>query len=334
MKKKLFGILLLIALLMACLMTAATAEEKPVLTAPVDFVFDTSTGKFTFTTTDENAGYYFVRVYPVIGGEEATEYVASSKRINAGKLGEKSGKVDVSTIGWGAYNVKLITFAAAGTGYSSPEPVVITAFYGVGGILEKPEYMAVVDGNTVEFTADWYTLSHYKDFQHLPTLRYSAYTDAECTQLVASADYNTNNLVVDTHPTMAYIWEYSLTTGHMNYTPAAGGGPGGGPGGPGGGGGETTSYCLIPQVTLVLDAGTYYLTVQAISDDESKIASSKVSDVIEVTVTADAPNGEFETFKSGQWTDPSVMGMPTANSSGAQDRVDMTSAQTTTSYAK
>lgn len=328
MKKKLFGMLLLIALLMTCLMAVATAEEKTVLTAPVDFVFNTSTGEFTFTTTDENAGYYFVRVYPVIGDEEAVEYVASSKRINAGKLGEKSGKVDVSSIGWGAYNVKLITFAAAGTGYTSPDPVVVTAFYGVGGTLEKPEYMAVVDGNTVEFTVDWYSLSHYKDFQHLPTLRYSAYADAKCTQLVATADYNTNDLVVDTHPTMAYIWEYSLTAGHMNYTPAAGGGPGPSAGG------STTSYCLIPQVTLTLDAGTYYLTVQAISDDESKISSSKVSDVIEVTVTADAPNGEFEAFKSALWTDPSVMGMPTASSNGAPERVDMTSAQSTTSYAE
>ncbi len=321
MKKTLIRVLLLAAMLIVLLASAVCAEESVTLTAPVDFTFNTETGEYSFTTTDDNAGYYFIRVYPVISGTEANAYVASSKRINAGKLGEKSGKMDVSSIGWGTYHVKLITYAAAGTDYKTPDAVVLTAFYGVGGTLEKPEYMVVTDGNTVEFTLDWYTLSHYKDFQHLPTIRYSAYADAECTQLIASEDFDTNTLVVDTHPTMAYIWEYSLTAGHMNFTPTASGPMGG----------ETSGYCLVPQVTLTLDAGTYYLTVQAISDNEEVIASSKASDVIEVTIDGSEPNGEFETFKSSLWTDPSVMGMPTAASNGGEGRVDSASGQTTTS---
>jgi len=108
--KKILALLLIALCLGLC--AAASADE---LKAPTDFAFDTESGKLSFVSNDENAGYYFVRIYPVVSGTEANAYVSSSKRINAGKVGEKSGKVDVSAIGWGLYNVKLVTFTASGT---------------------------------------------------------------------------------------------------------------------------------------------------------------------------------------------------------------------------
>lgn len=318
MKKNWIALLVLAAMLCLTAVSAMAAE----VSAPTDFTFDPQTGEFSFNATDSAAGYYFVRIYPVVNGAEAKEYVASSKRINGSKTGTLSGKVDVSTIGWGQYDVKLITFAASGTGDTAPSPVILSAYYGVGGTLERPEYMAVVDGNTVEITVDWYTLSDYKDFQLLPTLRFSLYADAECTTLVDATDFDANDLVVDTHPTGAYIWEYSLTSGHMNFV---GGGDFGG----------STSYCLIPEATLTAPAGTYYVTVQAISGNEEMIASSKVSDVIEVTLTDEAPDFEnFEILTSTLWTDTSVMGMPTAASGGAEGRIDCGRDQQTTSLTE
>ena len=102
--KKILALLLIALCLGLC--AAASADE---LKAPTDFAFDTESGKLSFVSNDENAGYYFVRIYPVVNGTEANAYVSSSKRINAGKVGEKSRKVDVSAIGWGLYNVKLVT---------------------------------------------------------------------------------------------------------------------------------------------------------------------------------------------------------------------------------
>ena len=100
--KKILALLLIALCLGLC--AAASADE---LKAPTDFAFDTESGKLSFVSNDENAGYYFVRIYPVVSGTEANAYVSSSKRINAGKVGEKSGKVDVSAIGWGLYNGHL-----------------------------------------------------------------------------------------------------------------------------------------------------------------------------------------------------------------------------------
>ena len=116
--KKPFLLLTLLCLLLSLACMAAADELQP----PTDFTFDPLTGAVSFTANDANAGYYFVRVYPVVNGSEATAYVASSKRINAGKTGEKTSKVDVSTIGWGLYNVKLVTFPASGTDYTAPPP--------------------------------------------------------------------------------------------------------------------------------------------------------------------------------------------------------------------
>lgn len=313
--------LLLIALCL-CLCAAASADE---LKAPTDFAFDTESGKLSFVSNDENAGYYFVRIYPVVNGIEANAYVSSSKRINAGKVGEKSGKVDVSAIGWGLYNVKLVTFTASGTDYTAPAPIILKAFYGVGGTLERPEMLVVADGNTVEITLDRYTLSNWKKFQYMPTVRFSLYADEACTELVASQDVATSELVIDNHPAGGYIWPYSLTTGHMNFEAPMMGPPGASAEG-------TQPFNLTAEGSLTVEkAGIYYVTAQAISDDEEKIASSQVSEAVKVELTEEAPDFEtFEVVKTSLWADPAVMGMPTATPGQAEGRIDAAQGQTTT----
>ena len=324
MKKKIISLLLIAVML--CCTPFALASEAAVLASPTDFVFDTKTGAFTFTSNDENAGYYFVRVYPVVNGVEATEYVASSRRVNAGSIGEKSGTVNVDSIGWGRYTVKLITFTASGTNYTSPGPVSVQAFYGAGGKLTRPEMMVVGDNNTVEVTIDLYSLSDYKAYQYLPTVRVSLYADEALTNLVAQEDVRTSELVVDTHPTGAYIWPYSLTSGHMNFISEQVGPQGG----------NSTSYNLTPEVSFTVDAAaTYYVVAQAITDYEGIIESSELSEVIAVALNTDEPDYEdFLVLTTSLWLEPSVMGMPTALSGTAEGRVDMAQDQTTSSYVE
>ena len=77
--------------------TASSASTGGDLAAPTDFTADPETGEFSFTANDENMGYYFVRVFPVLNGVEQDAYVASSSRINGGKTGTLTGSFDVST---------------------------------------------------------------------------------------------------------------------------------------------------------------------------------------------------------------------------------------------
>lgn len=281
----------------------------------MDFTFNSETGEFSFTTTDDNAGYYFVRVYPVVGGEEASEYVASSRRINAGKLGQKSGKVDVSTVGWGEYHIKLVTFAASGTNYTTPNPVIVTVYYGVGGVLEKPEMMIIADGNTAELIVDWYSISDYYAYQFMPNVAFNVYSDEACTALVMTDTINLNDLraTMDTHPAGGYIWGYSTTSNHQVLN------------------GMGFANTVWP---YTLPAGTYYATVQALSDNEAVIASSKVSDVVTFTLTDEEPNGEYTTSETALWHAPTTMGVPCAVPGTYADRVDAAASQVTTSYAE
>ena len=85
--KKILALLLIALCLGLC--AAASADE---LKAPTDFAFDTESGKLSFVSNDENAGYYFVRIYPVVNGTEANAYVSSSKRINAGKVAKRAAR--------------------------------------------------------------------------------------------------------------------------------------------------------------------------------------------------------------------------------------------------
>lgn len=95
----------------------------------------------------------------------------SSKRLNGGKTGEIKGSVKMDNIGWGPYHVKLVANAAAGTGIDSPAPVVLNAFYGVGGTLERPEAMAFFSKNRVQIILDWWTLCDYLGLNYMPNIK-------------------------------------------------------------------------------------------------------------------------------------------------------------------
>ena len=288
----------------------AAATEK-VLAAPTDFTFDPETGDYSFTANDEKVGYYFIRAFAVVNGSESSTYTTSSKRINGGSTGTLTGKVDVSAFGWGTYDVKLVTFDAAGSGYTAPEPLVMSASYGVGGILEKPEMMALADGNEVEFILDWYTLSDYFTYQYLPAITFHIYSDAACTNLVKDETVDTSTLTVSYHPTGGIMWGEDAAGEHkwINDQYAS----------------KFDSY------KYTLEAGTYYVTCQANSTDEAVISSSKVSDVVEFTLTADAPSGTYTASKTALWQDPEVMGVPLATAGMYTDRIDFGQTQTTSS---
>ena len=211
--KKDLSLLLLAALLLSCLPMAGLADTAA---APEDFTFDTVTGKFTFNAVDKNIGYYFVRVYSASSGVEAGEYTVSSKRLNGGKTGEIKGSVKLDDIGWGPYHVKLVANAAAGTGIDSPAPVVLNAFYGVGGTLERPEAMAFYGKNRVQIILDWWTLCDYLGLNYMPYVKITFWADAECTQEVFSDTIDTYALLSTlgmNPPGIDYIWGYSQIEG-------------------------------------------------------------------------------------------------------------------------
>ena len=287
--------------------TASSTSTSGDLAAPTDFTADPESGAFSFTANDEGMGYYFVRVFPVLNGVEQDAYVASSKRINGGKTGTITGSFDTSNIGWGTYHIKLISFAAAGTGAKAPDAVVITAEYGVGGTLERPEMLVITDGSEVQFIVDEYSLSDYKAYQYLPTAKFTVYSDAACTAEVKSEEFDLSTLTMDTHPAGAYIWEYN-TSGNYPYI---------------------NGTTLVPQVTMTdLEPGTYYATCTAVSGI-ADIADSQPSDAVEFTVTADAPDYNFTTAATSLWQDPAFMGMPCAIAGEHDDRVDFGGTQTT-----
>ncbi|MBR6965614.1 MAG: hypothetical protein IKH81_00825 [Clostridia bacterium] len=325
--KKIIGLILL--LLLCAGLCSAAAEE---LTPPTDFTFDTETGEFSFTDNDTRAGYYFVRVFPVINGAETGEYVASSKRFTGGKPGKKSGVLKLDDMGWGEYHAKLLTYHASGTSYADPEPVVLDVFYGVGGKLEKPEMMVVTDGNTIEVTLDWYTYCDWADEQFLPILRVTVYADDALTEIAAEEDFELASMIVDGPPFGGYILPYSAGSGHMNFESVSNG-SGGGPSSE-----EQAQsvklFCLTPEVTLTVPGGDYYVVCQGVSYWEEQIASSERSDIIPVTVTDEAPNGEFEAFKTASWQDPNGGEFPTVPAGGAQGRQDEAQGQTVSSFAR
>ena len=71
-----------------------------------------------------------------------------------------------------------------------------------------------------------------------------------------------------------------------------------------------------------LEAGTYYVTVQALSTLDYA-SDSKVSSAAEVILTNAEPSGEnFYTSRTENWTDPTMMDMPGANPGVQENRVD------------
>ncbi len=283
------------------------------LVAPSDFSFDPNSGEVRFAANDEQVGYYFVRVFATSGGEEADTYIASSKRITGGSTGTLTSKVDVSGIGWGTYNVRLFTFAAAGSGYTAPkEDVMLQARYGVGGKLEKPEILVMVDGSDVEFVPDWYTLSDYYSYQYLPVMSFSFYKDEALTDLVETYEVDLGSLAqtVDSHPIGGFIWGFTGTADHLYMNE-------------GQYGFEEAIY------TYTLPEGDYYVTCQAVSSDTSSFESSEPSDVLAIHVSGGERTGSFEAYTTTLWQNPEVFGIPVAVPGLHVDRVDFAGEQVT-----
>lgn len=300
-------------------------KNDNVLKAPTDFTYDTETGDFSFNAQDENAGYYFVRVFQMTNGQEASTYTVSSSRINGGKTGKMSGKLNTSGLGWGDYHVKLITSTAAGTDYKAPDPVVLTARYGIGGVLEKPEMQVISDGNTVEVIIDQFTLNDYYMYQVLPKLNIKIYSDEELKTAVVDETYDLATLadVVDSHPAGGYIWGYDNSALHKIYR------------------GDVYMGYKNTIWTYELGAGTYYVTMQAISASPEVFESSKVSETITFTLTDSKPVGcesdqnipeSIVIQNTALWVKPSCTGMIVApKNQDTSNRTDSAKMQETTS---
>lgn len=297
---------------------AATSEAAGnTLGAPTDFEFDPVSGEFSFTATDENVAYYFVRIFQVVDGVDSVEYKATSERIAGGVTGQVTGTVDLPAMGWGTFRVMLNSYAASGSGDVGPDPVSILAEYGVGLTLERPELLAMVSGNQVEFVVDWFTLSDYYDYEYLPELKLTFYSDAELTQEVKSetVDLGVLEETIYNHP-MGYNWGSSYTEDELHYYHSDGELTGFGPyvG--------DTDYCFTyDNFPFTLDAGTYYVTAQAISKLDYT-NDSEVSTVMEITLTDEEPTEEFTTVKTELWVDPALSDIPSTKSGQKEDRVD------------
>ncbi len=333
----LFGLLLALSMLLAACgngdsspssapadSTESPASESATLSAPTDFTFDPTTGEYSFNATDERMGYYFIRFYRTENGKEVGEYIASSPRINGGTTGPVSGTLDLSEVSWGSFHVNLSSFAPSGSGYTAPGPLNIAVQYGVGQTLERPEMLAMYSGNQVEFVVDWWTLCDYNFLQYMPNMKFTFYSDPECTAEVFSDTVDLAPLVntlKQNPPGMIYIWGYSQVEGaglHLylpeGYDPNAE--PGGMFGGP-----PKPVYFMNDIYTYTMDPGTYYVTCQALSKDEYTL-NSKPSTVLEITLTDGEPTTEFEQAKTELWVDYQQMDMPGANPGQQPDRID------------
>lgn len=309
---------------------ATTQQSADTLAAPSDLTIDFGTGDFTFTANDADMGYYFLRVYPLVDGEQATEYVATSKRINGGSTGEIAGSLDLSGLSWSTYNFNLVSFAASGSEKEAPEAQTYTYQLGVGGVMERPEMMVLADGSQIDFYIDLFTLSDWNKLQRMPIVDFNVYSDAACTELVRTETVDLSDLapVEAAGPWASGTnWATDAEALHKYLQPAEGGtqqmGPMSGPSEPVG---------LVSQAVLDdLEPGTYYVTATAKGTDDGKISDSQPSEAVEFSVTDATPTGEFTASKTSLWADPQLGGMgATAQEGTYPDRVDSALSQTTT----
>lgn len=314
--------------------TAASSQASAnTLKQPTDFTIDAATGQYTFNAVDENAGYYYVRVYALRDGRESGDMVAASERIS-GAVGEKSGTIDLSGLSYGEYHVNLMTYAAAGTDYESPDAVTTTVKSGVGGTLEKPEMLVMASGNQVEFVLDWWTLCDWNSLQYMPKVKFTIYSDEALTKVVKEETVDTHDLL-DTMkknpPGTGYIWgearDASVVRWHESTKPKTSMF-----------GGETGSESwkigfVYNNYAYTLDAGTYYVTAQAISDYDF-VNDSKASDPVSFTLTSADPSAEHTEATTSLWEDPDFDGSSVTATPGSKaDRVDEPTTQTTTREA-
>lgn len=291
--------------------------ESRVLSALTDFEMDPVSGEYSFQGTDPDAAYYIIRIYPVTDGQESADYTAASSRINGKGTGLYTGTVDLPAMGWGSFRVKLITYAASGSQFTNPDPVSFMVEYGVGLTLERPEMLTMSSGNQVELVVDWATLSDYYDYEYLPEMKFSFYSDPECTDEVYSDTVDLGELgdVIYGHP-MGYSWGTSYSEPALHYYTANGELTGFGPyvG--------SQTYCFINDIyTYTLDPGTYYVTCQAISKLDYT-NDSQVSTVVEITLTGQEPTEEFTVATTELWVDPPMSDIASIRSATQPDRVD------------
>lgn len=294
------------------------------LQAPTDFVFDPNTGEYSFQMTDERMGYYFIRIYHVDEeGNETGEYVISSKRIKGGSTGEATGTLDVSAMPWGGYHINLVSFAPAGTDYSSPAAVTLKAHYGIGKMLERPEMLVLASGNQAELIVDWYSLTDYLYYEYLPDMKFTFYADAECTQEVFS---DTADLAVLTGgdgyeaipPANGSAWGFAMNQGEHLYTVTSESEQGT----------QEVSFSFINDIfTYELDPGTYYVTCQALSKD-AYCLDSQVSTPVEIVLTEGESTEEYTAVSTELWADPAYGFQRMYASAGIQtERADFAGSQ-------
>ncbi len=295
--------------------TASSTAGTDGLVAPTDFIADPETGEFSFTANDDRMGYYNVRVYKVENGVESNSYAASSSRINGDKTGTITGSFDTSEIGWGTYHIKLVSFAAAGTDMTAPDAVVLTAHYGVNLTFEQPEMLVFSSGNTMAAVIDWWSLCDYYFLETMPDIKFSVYNDAACTNEVFSDTVSLDKMYEENHgmnpPSVIHYWGWSKTDGMFCIELSDG----------------TNiyfngDYYPYTLADMGLEAGTYYVTIQALSTLDYA-NDSKVSSAVEITLTDAEPSGEnFAAGRTENWTDPTMMDMPGANPGVQDNRVD------------
>ena len=327
--KKLITLVLCLMVVLTC--GCLASAEGQTLQAPTDFKFDPMTGEYSFTANDENMGYYFIRFYEMENGEISGEYISSSKRIRGGKTGEISGTLDMSSVAWGEFAVSLCSFAPAGTDYVTPDPINIMCQFGVDLPLERPEMLAMYSGSKVQLVVDWWTLCDYRYNEYLPLMKFSFYSDADCTNEVMSDTVDLENLKATmgkNPPGIIIIWGYHSEAAKDandlflytadDYDPEA---QAASSGNPFAASGLKPMYFIYDKYEYTLPAGTYYVTCQALSRD-SYVKDSQVSTVLEITLTDDEPTSEFQQAKTELWTDPQQMDMPGANPGQQPDRVD------------
>lgn len=311
---------------------AQSQKSANELKQPTDFSFDASTGKFTFKANDDKAGYYYVRIYALRDGQESGDMIAASQRLKGGSTGDVSGSVDISTLPYGDYHVNLVTYAAAGTDYTAPDPIQLTLHAGVGGKLERPELLAIYSGNQAELVLDWWTLCDWNSLQYLPQVQFTFYKDEGLTQ-VAKQDIVDTHKLLDTMkknpPGTGYIWGEARDASVVRWHTSNG---------------KRTSMFGAPTETLeplklgfvnnnyayTLDPGIYYVVAQAKSD-YSFIKDSDPSVAVKVEIKAGEPSADFGEAMTPLYKDPDFDGSSvTATPNGQPERVDLASAQKTT----
>ena len=324
--KKLITLVLCLMVILTC--GCLASAEGQTLKAPTDFKFDPMTGEYSFTANDENMGYYFIRFYEMEDGKISGEYISSSKRIRGGKTGEISGALDMSSVAWGEFAVSLCSFAPAGTDYKTPDPINIMCQFGVGLPLERPEMLALYSGNKVQLVVDWWTLCDYRYNEYLPLMKFSFYSDADCTNEVMSETVDLKDLAATMSknpPGLVVIWGYHSEAAKdandlflYKTTEEFVGDPNGGFFAPHA---LEPMYFIYDKYEYTLPSGTYYVTCQALSRD-AYVKDSQVSTVLEITLTDDEPTSEYTEAKTELWADPQQLDMPGANAGQQPDRVD------------